>query len=52
MNANQIVVQSTAEGVTEQPETQERGRNWTAVSDKTKEQQVSGLVVLRDVVPP
>lgn len=52
VNANQIVVQSTAEGVTEQPETQERGRNWTAVSDKTKEQQVSGLVVLRDVVPP
>lgn len=51
VNANQIVVRSTAEGVTEQPET-ERGRNWTAVSDKTKEQQVSGLVVLRDVVPP
>lgn len=46
VNANQIVVRAAAEAATEQPET-ERRRNWTAVSDKTKEQQGKRLIVLQ-----
>lgn len=54
MNANEIV-RSTAEGVTEQPETQTRGRDPTAVSlavSVTRLKNSRSAALLSDVVPP